>query len=83
MGRDNACAIASKDSLMVQCICKLCVSLLCLLQANNNGQIGIAQNHCSGNTISGNSVSSNAFEGITADNLSDRSQVSWQLQNNA
>ena len=57
-------------------------TILCLLQANNNGEIGIAQNHCSGNTISGNSISANALEGITADNLSDRSQVAVQWQDN-
>lgn len=46
-----------------------------MLQASNNGQIGVSQNHCSGNTVSGNTVSSNMLEGITADNVADRAQV--------
>ena len=45
------------------------------LQASNNGQVGIAQNHCSGNTISGNTLTSNMDEGITADNESNGAQV--------
>jgi parallel beta-helix repeat protein len=42
---------------------------------NGNGQIGIAQNHCSGSVISGCTASGNNFEGITADNQADGSQI--------
>ena len=48
---------------------------LFLLQSSNNGQIGIAQNHCSSNTISGNTCTSNMQEGITADNQANGAQV--------
>ena len=50
------------------------------MQASNNMAIGIAQNHCSQNVITGNTLTGNMFEGITADNQADESQVSLQLQ---
>ena len=44
--------------------------ILAFVQSSNNKAVGIAQNHCSGNSITGNTASSNGEEGITADNQS-------------
>jgi len=49
--------------------------ILAFVQSSNNKAVGIAQNHCSGNSITGNTASSNGEEGITADNQSNGGQV--------
>ena len=53
----------------------LLFSDLTFVQSSNNQAVGIAQNHCSGNSITDNTASSNGGEGITVDNQSNGGQV--------
>ena len=53
--------------------------ILTFVQSSNNKAVGIAQNHCSGNSITGNTASSNGEEGITADNQSNGGQVCMHM----
>ena len=57
---------------------KTVVHVLMCMQSSNNQAVGIAQNHCSGNSITSNTATSNGEEGISADNQSQGGQMRAQ-----